>query len=73
MADHTDFDDSTRERRRPSAALLVSGLAALLVAVWAFLGTDRVQSLGDSPFKWLVVAAAVIVGIVLVVSPGRRK
>lgn len=73
MAENTDFDDTTATRRRPSAALLVCGLAALLVALWAFIGTDRIGALGDGQMKWVLVGAAVIVGVVLVVSPGRRK
>lgn len=70
MAENTDTDTTTR---RPSALLLLSGLAALLISAWAFIGPDHLGALGDWQFKWVLVLAAVVVGVVLVVSPGRRK
>lgn len=72
MADNTESTESAGTRR-PSAVLLLSGLTALLVSVWAFIGPDHLGALGDWQFKWLLVVAAVVVGIALVVSPGRRK
>ncbi|MFF0815541.1 hypothetical protein ACFYVR_10370 [Rhodococcus sp. NPDC003318] len=71
MAENTDTGN--RSARRPSALLLLSGIAALLVSVWAFVGPDRLGALGDWQFEWLLVIAAVVVGVVLVVAPGRRK
>ncbi|MFD4181293.1 hypothetical protein [Rhodococcus sp. NPDC058514] len=59
--------------RRPSALLLLAGLAALLVSGWALIGPDRFESLGDAQFRWILVIAAVAVGVILVFAPGRRK
>lgn len=72
MAEHNEFENKAGSRR-PSLALLLSGLAALLVSAWAFVGPDRLGALADWQLTWLLVAAAVVVGVVLVVVPGRRK
>ncbi len=61
------------ETRRPSAGLLLSGLVALLVSAWALVGPDNLAALGNRQVQWLLVAAAVVVGVVLVVAPVRRK
>lgn len=71
MAENTESGEKTT--RRPSALLMLSGIAALLVSVWAFVGPDRLGALGDWQFEWLLVVAAIVVGVVLVIAPGRRK
>ncbi|MFD4292048.1 hypothetical protein ACFWPA_05085 [Rhodococcus sp. NPDC058505] len=73
MAENIESGATTGTSRRPSAALLLSGLAALLVALWALVGPDRLGALGDWQFTWVLVLAAVVVGVVLVIAPGRRK
>ncbi|MBP1162857.1 hypothetical protein ABIC28_000390 [Rhodococcus sp. PvR044] len=71
MAENTETTD--KAGRRPSALLLLSGLAALLVSVWALIGPFHFESLGDAQFRWIVVIAAVVAGLILVFAPGRRK
>ena len=75
MADNTDTDTAATAgtRRRPSPGLLLAGLAALLVSVWAFIGPDRLGAIGEGHLKWLFIAVAVVVGVVLVISPSRRR
>lgn len=65
--------DQPKHTRRPSVGLLLSGLAALLVGAWALVGPDNLAALDNRQVQWLLVTAAVVVGVVLVVSPGRRK
>ncbi|EME18168.1 hypothetical protein [Rhodococcus triatomae] len=72
MAENTDTDTTTA-RRRPSPGLLLAGLAALLVSLWAFVGPVGIDAVTGGHAKWLFIAAAVVVGVVLVVAPGRRK
>ena len=72
MAENVERGEQTGPRR-PSAGLALSGLAALLISVWAFVGPDRLGALGTWQVEWVLVAAAVVVGVVLVIAPGRRK
>ncbi|MFC7447726.1 hypothetical protein [Rhodococcus daqingensis] len=71
MAENTETTD--KAGRRPSALLLLAGLAALLVSGWALIGPGSFESLGDTQFRWILVIAAVVVGVILVLAPGRRK
>ncbi|MFC4602647.1 hypothetical protein [Rhodococcus kronopolitis] len=81
MAEYRNVDDHSTDNgrtgqaksRRPAAGLLFAGLIALLVSVWSLIGPEHFQSLDGGPSKWIVVAAAVAVGLVLVFAPGRRK
>ncbi|MFQ6393106.1 hypothetical protein ACLMAJ_06620 [Nocardia sp. KC 131] len=72
MADKTETNESTT-RRGPSAALLIVGLLALAVSVWAFIGPTSMPSTGVIPLGWIVVIAAIFIGIVLVVSPRKSR
>jgi len=60
-------------RRGPSFSLLLAGVSALLVSVWAFLGPTAWPAHNHFPLGWIVVAAAIVVGIVMTISPRRRK
>ncbi|WP_181763028.1 hypothetical protein [Rhodococcus spelaei] len=71
MADNNDLGDKTS--RRPSALLLLSGLTALLISAWAIIGPDRFSAFGGAEFRWIFVIVAVVVGVILVFAPGRRK
>lgn len=62
----------TGKRKGPSAVLLLAGLVALLVSAWALAGPSAWGRLPDLHLGWLVVVAAVVVGLGLVFSPGRR-
>lgn len=81
MAEYQNVDDdapeggNTRQAtgRRPAAGLLLAGLVALLVSAWSLIGPEHFQSLGGAQFRWMIVLAAVAVGLVLVFAPGRRK
>ncbi|CAM4458795.1 hypothetical protein NONI108955_30505 [Nocardia ninae] len=70
MADKSN--ESTESRRGPSASLLIVGLLALGVSAWAFVGPSSWPTTSVVPVGWIVVLAAIIVGIVLVVSPRKR-
>ncbi|GAB2722236.1 hypothetical protein [Nocardia thraciensis] len=65
--------DNSETRRGPSFSLLLAGLLALLVSVWAFIGPSSWPAHSIIPIGWIVVAAAIVVGIALVVSPRNRK
>ncbi|XGU19762.1 hypothetical protein ACETU7_35010 [Rhodococcus sp. 3Y1] len=70
--DETTEHDETRESKRPSALLLIAGLAALLVSV----GVGRAILLAPAAniqFRWLFVGAAVVAGLLLVILPNRRN
>lgn len=81
MAEYQNVDDDAPEGgdtrrpagRRPAAGLLLAGMFALLVSAWSLIGPEHFQSLGGAQFRWIVVLAAVAVGLVLVFAPGRRK
>ncbi|MFC9766907.1 hypothetical protein [Rhodococcus jostii] len=73
-----DIDDAqgseqTRTRKRPSPLLLLAGLAVLLVSGWALAGPFSLEPLANVEFRWLFVVVAVLVGVVLVFAPNRRK
>ena len=81
MAEYRNTDDDSPDNgqtgransRRPAAGLLFAGLIALLVSAWSLIGPENFRSLDGAPSKWIVVAVAVVVGLVLVFAPGRRK
>ncbi|MQY29895.1 hypothetical protein [Nocardia aurantia] len=71
--DPSETDTRTgRSRRGPSFALLLAGLLAVLVSVWAFIGPDGWPIHPGIPLGWIVVGAAIVVGCGMVVSPRRR-
>ncbi|WP_346764555.1 hypothetical protein [Rhodococcus sp. HNM0569] len=72
-AGDTDQASDAPRSRRPSAVLLVTGVLALLVSGWALAGPFSLEPLGDGAFRWIVVGVAVVVGLVLVFTPGRRS
>lgn len=53
--------------------MLLAGVLALLVSVWAFIGPSSWPAHSIIPIGWIVVAAAIVVGIVLVVAPRKKK
>ncbi|MES9513945.1 hypothetical protein ACIQYW_17905 [Rhodococcus erythropolis] len=71
--DETTDHDETRESKRPSALLLIAGLAALLVSVWALVGPFSLAPAANIQFRWLFVGAAVVAGLLLVILPNRRN
>lgn len=69
MADH----DCVEPRRKPAASLLIIGALALAVSVWALLGAPTPDSGGLLPIGWGVVITAIVVGLLLTLSPGRKR
>ncbi|TSE02073.1 hypothetical protein FOS14_01430 [Skermania sp. ID1734] len=63
--DNTD-NTQTTQRNRPSAMLLISGLVALVVSAWTMLGAPRIHGLHVFPLGWVVLGAALLVGVLLV-------
>lgn len=70
VADPTD-DNVTK--RGPSVSLLIVGLLALGVSSWAFIGPATMTATGVASLGWVVVIAAIVVGILLVISPRRPR
>jgi len=69
-------DDNAQEsttKKGPSGLLMLAGLLALAVSVWALAGPSAWSGLLDFHFGWVFVVAAIVVGLVLVVSPGKRS
>ncbi|HET8994466.1 hypothetical protein [Rhodococcus sp. SJ-2] len=81
MADFdTTFDAGTddagatdKARRGPSILLLLSAIAALVVSGWALIGPFSLDFLGAFDTGWILVGAAIVIGAILVLIPGRRK
>ncbi|NKY86538.1 hypothetical protein [Nocardia veterana] len=73
MADNETADTRTDSRRGPSFSLLLAGILAVLVSVWAFIGPTSWPFHSAVPVGWIVVGVAVVVGLGLVISPRRRK
>lgn len=57
--------------RRPSFSLLLAGVLAVLVSIWAFIGPSSWPN--GLSFGWMVVITAIVVGVILVISPRKRK
>ncbi|MFI6363386.1 hypothetical protein ACIBG0_11625 [Nocardia sp. NPDC050630] len=70
MAEPTE-DNITK--RGPSVSLLIVGLLALGVSIWAFIGPSTMTSTGVASLGWVVVIAAIVVGVLLVISPRRPR
>ena len=56
-----------------SPGLFVTGLLAMLVSIWALAAPDRWNITSMIPVGWIVVAAAIVMGVVLVISPRKRR
>jgi uncharacterized membrane protein HdeD (DUF308 family) len=67
------WTDDHRPSRGPSFSLLFAGLLALVVSVWAFLGPSAWPAHSIVPVGWIVVAVAIVAGVVMVISPRRRR
>ncbi|MBF6212460.1 hypothetical protein IU433_18620 [Nocardia puris] len=70
MAEHGELE-RTRERG-PSASLLIVGLLALTVSTVGLIGSAATLG-GAISFGWVVVIAAIIIGLILVISPRKRS
>ncbi|MFE9786291.1 hypothetical protein ACFYO7_13015 [Nocardia salmonicida] len=63
--------NSVETRRRPAFTLLTTGLIALAVSVWALLGAPTPDDGGILPVGWGVVIAAIVIGLLLTLTPSR--
>jgi hypothetical protein len=75
MSDYDDTPDAeeARKTKRPSVLLLIAGVLAMLVSVWALIGPFSLAPAADVQFRWIFVGAAVVAGLLLVILPNRRK
>lgn len=68
------MDDRTpavRQRRRPSMLLLLSGLLALGLGATSLAGPDTWHGVDSFPFGWVLVVAAIVIGVALLHTPKR--
>ncbi|MGW0007108.1 hypothetical protein [Nocardia grenadensis] len=56
-----------------SPGLFFVGLLALGLSVWALAGPTQWGLTTIVPIGWIVVAVAIVAGLLLVVSPRRRR
>ncbi|MGW1743628.1 hypothetical protein ACWCPQ_33075 [Nocardia sp. NPDC001965] len=56
-----------------SPGLFFVGLLALVLSAWALVGAGRWDLTTIVPIGWIVVAVAIVAGLVLVVSPRKRR
>ncbi|GGG13786.1 hypothetical protein GCM10007304_29810 [Rhodococcoides trifolii] len=61
-------------KKRPSVLLLLAGIAAMVVSVSALLQRNPLNAVGTVQIGWILVVAAVVIGLGLVLAPmiGRR-
>ena len=65
--------DNESTKRGPSALLLLPGLIAVAVSVWALAGPDTWAASTDNHVGWFFVVAAIVVGAVLVIAPSSKR
>ncbi|MEU1993365.1 hypothetical protein ABZ511_02855 [Nocardia gamkensis] len=64
-------EKTTDSRRGPAASLLIAGLLSIAISVWAFVGPASWPAASMIPIGWIVVIAAIVIGILLVISPRK--
>lgn len=69
-ADRPGKNGGATRRHGPSIPLAFAGLAALAVGAWGLIGPDVLDSVD---MRWVIVALAAAVGLVLVVVPGHKR
>jgi uncharacterized membrane protein HdeD (DUF308 family) len=67
----TEREETTDSRRGPAASLLIAGLLSIAISVWAFVGPASWPAASMIPIGWIVVIAAIVIGILLVISPRK--
>ncbi|WP_194817453.1 hypothetical protein [Nocardia sp. XZ_19_385] len=60
-------------KRGFSPSLLIVGLLALAVSVWALIGPATMPLSGAISLGWILVITAIVVGVLLVISPRKRR
>ncbi|MBF6343820.1 hypothetical protein IU409_09915 [Nocardia cyriacigeorgica] len=66
-------DNHTETRHGPSFSLLTVGLLAVALSVWALVGPASWPATGVISIGWIVVVTAIVVGLLLVLSPRKRR
>ncbi|MFF2088808.1 hypothetical protein ACFVVM_33920 [Nocardia sp. NPDC058176] len=66
-------NESVETRRRPAFSLLLTGILALALSAWALLGAPTPDEGGILPIGWAVVITAIVIGLVLTLSSGRKR
>lgn len=69
----TDECTGTGASRGPSLPLLIVGLLALALSVWALVGPSAWPAASMIPLGWIVVGGAIVVGLTLVLCPSRNS
>lgn len=72
----TSADSETHGERRVSRfspGLFLTGLLALLISVGILVGPDHWELTSIIPAGWIMVAAAIVIGLFLVISPRKRR
>lgn len=67
----TGKDAAAAHSRGPSLPLLIVGLLALALSIWALVGPSAWPAASMIPIGWLVVGGAIVVGLMLVLCPSR--
>ncbi|MEV0252147.1 hypothetical protein AB0H76_36560 [Nocardia sp. NPDC050712] len=61
------------KKRGPAVPLLIVGLLALAVSAWALVGPGTMSVGGAISFGWIMVITAIVIGVMLVISPRKRR
>lgn len=67
----TDKRTAAGSSRGPSLPLLIVGLSALALSVWALVGPSAWPAASMIPLGWIVVGGAIVAGLTLVLCPSR--
>ncbi|HLS78343.1 MAG TPA: hypothetical protein VK083_16290 [Nocardia sp.] len=66
-----DKTDSARDGRI-SASLLITGIVALIISIWGLAGGAAGFG-GAVSLGWVLVVGAIVVGLLLVITPRRKS
>ncbi|WP_067861372.1 hypothetical protein [Nocardia shimofusensis] len=73
MTEHTEHKDTASARRgRVSVSLLITGFVALVISVWGLAGGAATIG-GAVSLGWVLVIGAIVIGLLLVITPQRRR
>jgi len=71
--DHSYDGDTDTRRDGPSFPLLIIGILALALSIWTLIGPATWPVTSMIPIGWIVLAGAIVIGLLLVVAPGKRR
>ncbi|WP_040794636.1 hypothetical protein [Nocardia higoensis] len=70
MTEHKDTESA--RHGRISASLLITGVVALIISIWGLAGGAATVG-GALSLGWVLVIGAIVIGLLLVISPRRRS